>query len=76
MELVKTSLWARSVLQMHDSAASVTFNRSETAKNMPIDGDFVYIDYANQSYRLEMKAGEIVVSGGEPGQYYSLSRCG
>ena len=62
------TMGAVSFTDASDSAASVTFNRSETAKNMPIDGDFVYIDYANQSYRLEMSAGEIVVSGGEEGR--------
>ncbi len=62
------SMGAVSFTDASDSAATVTFNRSETAKNMPIDGDYVYIDYANQSYRLEMSDGEIIVTGGEEGR--------
>ena len=62
------SMGAVSFTDASDSAATVAFNRSETAKNMPKEGDHVYIDYANQSYRLEMKDGEIVVTGGEPGR--------
>ena len=51
-----------------DPAATLAYQSSVVAKNMPVNGDFVYVDFAGQSYKLEMVDDEIVVSGGEEGR--------
>ena len=54
-----TSVGNRSSLNLTDSVV---------ASDLPENDDFVYVDFAGDSYKISMVEGEIVVSGGEKGR--------
>ena len=53
-----------------DASAQSTLALSDsvTAKSMPIDGQGVYVDFADETYHITMQDGELHVSGGEDGR--------
>ena len=51
-----------------DAQSTLGLSNSVVASNLPVDGDAVFVDFANESYKLEMVDKEIVVSGGEEGR--------
>ena len=53
-----------------DASAQSTLALSEsvTAKSMPVEGQGVYVDFADETYHITMQDGELHVSGGEDGR--------
>ena len=53
-----------------DASAQSTLALSDsvTAKSMPIEGQGVYVDFADETYHITMQDGELHVSGGEDGR--------
>ena len=53
-----------------DASAQSTLALSDTvtAKSMPVEGQGVYVDFADETYHITMQDGELHVSGGEDGR--------
>ena len=50
------------------SSSTLSLSSSVTAKSMPQNGQGVYLDFAGETYHVEMLEDELRVSGGEEGR--------
>ena len=46
----------------------MALSETVTAKSMPVEGQGVYVDFADETYHITMQDGELHVSGGEDGR--------